>query len=318
MFFFRLKFFSLTLAVILVLMAFYLVSQKENQIEVNLKETNSNLAEKNTPLNEANKDSDNDGLKDWEEKIYGTDPNNPDTDGDGYLDGKEIANGYNPLIKAPNDKLADFPLKNPTASQKDPNNLTDKLMAAVGQKIFELNKNRQDNRKGLRVPKIAEFVPQFIEQNITNEDYNFSAEKDFDETKIKISKDNSKKAIKKYLESFNSIIQNSFSFSNKLGKDIVRDAHRFGDFTEFDKLLSAYDNAINEFYGLAVPSSWAELHKEEIKLLISTKKVYEALRWPEKDYFKANLAVRGYYLIAIQSLNLKEKINSKAAADKIY
>lgn len=65
-------------------------------------------------------DSDHDGLTDAQEKIYGTDPNNPDTDGDGlsdgdevliwhtnplnpdsdgdgYSDGTEVRSGYNPL-----------------------------------------------------------------------------------------------------------------------------------------------------------------------------------------------------------------------------
>ncbi len=46
------------------------------------------------------KDSDNDGLSDYEEKnIYGTDPHNSDTDGDGMNDGKEIKKGRNPLGK---------------------------------------------------------------------------------------------------------------------------------------------------------------------------------------------------------------------------
>lgn len=35
-------------------------------------------------------DSDNDGLYDWEEILWGTDPVNPDTNGDGVLDGQEI------------------------------------------------------------------------------------------------------------------------------------------------------------------------------------------------------------------------------------
>ena len=43
-------------------------------------------------------DSDDDGLTDAMEEIYGTDKNNPDTDGDGYLDGDEIENGYDPLV----------------------------------------------------------------------------------------------------------------------------------------------------------------------------------------------------------------------------
>lgn len=44
------------------------------------------------------KDTDGDGLTDYEEKyIYGTDPRNPDTDGDGLKDGDEVKRGRNPL-----------------------------------------------------------------------------------------------------------------------------------------------------------------------------------------------------------------------------
>jgi len=48
----------------------------------------------NTTL--AERDSDNDGLADWEEILWNTDPNNPDTDGDGVEDGEERAAGRNP------------------------------------------------------------------------------------------------------------------------------------------------------------------------------------------------------------------------------
>jgi len=45
----------------------------------------------------ADQDTDGDGLIDTDEKLYGTDPNNPDTDGDGFSDGDEVKNGFNPL-----------------------------------------------------------------------------------------------------------------------------------------------------------------------------------------------------------------------------
>lgn len=48
---------------------------------------------------EANLDTDKDGLSDFIEKELGTDINNPDTDGDGYSDNTEYTNGYNPLGK---------------------------------------------------------------------------------------------------------------------------------------------------------------------------------------------------------------------------
>lgn len=42
-------------------------------------------------------DSDKDGLKDWEEALWKTDPKNPDTDGDGTPDGDEVNLGRDPL-----------------------------------------------------------------------------------------------------------------------------------------------------------------------------------------------------------------------------
>jgi hypothetical protein len=41
----------------------------------------------------ASKDSDNDGLPDWEESLYGTDPHNPDSNNLGMTDGEAVAKG---------------------------------------------------------------------------------------------------------------------------------------------------------------------------------------------------------------------------------
>src|SRR3989344_1761050 len=43
------------------------------------------------------KDSDNDGLKDWEEVLWKTDTHQADTDGDGTNDKDEVAASRNPL-----------------------------------------------------------------------------------------------------------------------------------------------------------------------------------------------------------------------------
>ena len=72
-------------------------SSRESLLGINFGSKNSKISQENF------KDSDNDGLRDWEEELFGTDINNPDTDGDGYLDGEEVDSGHNPLVKAPGD-----------------------------------------------------------------------------------------------------------------------------------------------------------------------------------------------------------------------
>ena len=52
-------------------------------------------------------DTDADGLKDWEEALWKTDPKKADTDGDGTSDNEEISIGRDPLKAGPNDKISD-------------------------------------------------------------------------------------------------------------------------------------------------------------------------------------------------------------------
>ncbi|MDP1629739.1 MAG: hypothetical protein Q8L57_03915 [bacterium] len=283
MVFFKSKSIILTLVVIIGLAAgATLISKKEKTIEIT---TNKFGAEKNIgDFADNNAGSNFNAELNWEEKIHG------------------LLQNLNP----------------PAGEKKDPDNLTQRAAAALAEEIIRLNQNRDDNIKGLKVPKIREFVPDFLKEKLSSEEYDFLAGNDFDESRIKISRDNGKKSVQKYLTNFKSIIDRYFSFSDKLAKNIVRDAYKTGNFTEFDNLLLAYDGAIKEFYALSVPSKWADLHKEEIKLLISSKKVFEAFRRFENDPLKAKVAIRGYYLAAFRSLDLKNKINNKVAADKIW
>ena len=62
------------------------------------KYVNNNLSvATDTASSSLNIDSDNDGLPDWKEALYGTDPHKADTDGDGTNDGDEVAQDRDPL-----------------------------------------------------------------------------------------------------------------------------------------------------------------------------------------------------------------------------
>lgn len=58
----------------------------------------SSSVSQKTAESSADLDADTDGLPNWKETLYGTDPNNADSDGDGMNDGNEVATGANPLV----------------------------------------------------------------------------------------------------------------------------------------------------------------------------------------------------------------------------
>lgn len=58
-----------------------------------------------TKVATANIDTDGDGLPDWEEVLWGSDPNKTDTDGDGTNDNQEVQQNRNPVIPGPGDEI---------------------------------------------------------------------------------------------------------------------------------------------------------------------------------------------------------------------
>ncbi len=86
-------------------------------------------------------DGDDDGLSNEEERLYATDPFQKDTDGDGYSDGVEVKGGYDPLKKAPGDKIiiggsdAEEPASKDGMISKE--NLTQKISTEVAKMVSE-------------------------------------------------------------------------------------------------------------------------------------------------------------------------------------
>jgi hypothetical protein len=93
-------------------------------------------------------DSDGDGLSNEEERLYGTDPFDKDTDGDGYSDGVEVKGGYNPLKKAPGDKIVIDGNDTEVSASKEgavsKENLTQKISKEVAKMVSEKGTNKSD------------------------------------------------------------------------------------------------------------------------------------------------------------------------------
>lgn len=110
-------------------------------------------------------DSDQDGLSNEEEKLYGTDPNNPDTDSDGYSDGVEVMSGYNPLKPAPGDKIIKQQNNSVSAivsSQDGSGNLTEQ----VSGEIATMLKNTDQSGKAISLDDINNSVDKVMGGNV--------------------------------------------------------------------------------------------------------------------------------------------------------
>lgn len=114
---------SVVLALLIVSGAWYFSTGKNNQKDSvspdsGLKQVANLIAEK---------DSDNDGLKDWEEPLWGTDPQKSDTDGDKTNDGDEIKTNRDPLKPAPNDIRQETAKQTGVATSTEEITATDKF-----------------------------------------------------------------------------------------------------------------------------------------------------------------------------------------------
>lgn len=112
-------------------------------------EKNDNsLIQKNLSVNiladNKNNDSDNDGLQDWEEILWGTNPNNPDTDGDGTNDLDEIESNRNPNDGTANDQNYNFEeriIAEISSTQTNNQTLTGQVGTNFAKEYFTIRQN---------------------------------------------------------------------------------------------------------------------------------------------------------------------------------
>lgn len=114
-------------------------------------------------------DTDQDGLSNDEEKLYGTDSDKSDTDGDGYSDGIEVKSGYDPLKPAPGDKITTLnDLEQQEEARKEAQaasktNLTTEVSRQVA---VTLQKSAAD-KKDLTLDDLRATVQKTLNDNIT-------------------------------------------------------------------------------------------------------------------------------------------------------
>ena len=215
------------------------------------------------------KDTDGDGLKDWEEVLWGTDPNNPDTDGDGTPDGVEVKEGRNPLVKGPNDTLSSTQSSTTTGSLDTAaqENLTS--TQTIGRELFAKYLALR-NPDGTMDPTIqTELISSLMQSPELQKQYvKYSA------TSVAAAKSETPDSIKVYGNAIETINQKYSPNSNETELDIIQITIQTGDLTELKKLdpiAKGYNSILSALLKVPVPPSAQEAH---INLLNALAEVF--------------------------------------------
>lgn len=271
------------------------------------------MAEENSSTsNNVFLDSDQDGLTNSEEKVYGTDPYKADTDGDGYSDGIEVRSGYNPLKPAPGDKIVNASEVNNTAKESvagtsmkkndkgvDNGNLTDNLSTKINTLI---NQNGIENIK-------MEDIDSLIEE-ITTSKIAFEDLPEIDEKTIKILEQNYEKLSEKdraarekedaleYLTAVSYIMGTNSpqkisatddieSLSTQIISAVQNFSFASGDLSFFDNLLGKSSDVLAQLQNVEVPESLLDLHKRGLQLATYAKSLRSEVAIDSSDPIKS-------------------------------
>ena len=205
------------------------------------------------------KDTDGDGLLDWQENLYKTDIHKKDTDGDGISDGDEAARGTNPTDPF-----------NKTASNKK--NLTDKTDS-------EESTSYRDDKTLTKTDVVArDFFVKLMELKESNLSYNKNAQR---QVVKELMNENKIVLTDKYKIDDLKIVEDiKIGYFHKILKDVSEnyDSNSFQDerilFAKFleskdtkyldiiKKQVEQYQKLEGELLGLEVPSSVGVLYLE--------------------------------------------------------
>jgi hypothetical protein len=260
----------------------YFYKKSENNPDTKTLAENS-LKLRRDQIEKLNLDVDQDGLRDWEETIFQTDPNNPDTDGDGTKDGEEINQSRDPLIKGPNDKIAPREVEKKTASNfaNVTSDFTQKFLRNPIAQILAGGQATVD-------PKAIEaYTGRLLSQSVLADGPKI------EKGDITIV-ENKTEFIAKYFIGFESIFKTLRKENPESELDIAVEAFRTQNYEplqKIDKSIKAYEKTITLFRKMNVPSGLVDFHLFVMDYFAKFKKSAELMRRAEEDPIQAMLAV---------------------------
>lgn len=265
-------------------------------------------------FSQAIKDSDGDGLKDWEEQVWTTDPKNPDSDNDGTLDGKEINQNHNPKKKGPNDTplatISPQSLKTP-----DEENLT----YSLAKSLLESDLLRDIVSDG-EVPAAEAIgklnLPDTLDANLLLGRAATIGTKD-----IVVTPTRDLQKIRNYFDAVSATYERHLLPQQGQGDLVILmtalGTKDYSKLSELDPIISALEQSITDIKRLAVPADYKNFAVRELNYLLQTKRALEIFRNTETDPLATALIVRRRIDLLSEMEQFHRDIQAELAAQGI-
>lgn len=252
------------------------------------------------------KDSDNDGLRDWEEVLWKTDPNSSDTDKDGTSDGVEVKLGRNPAVAGPNDKISEqtFVNNNIATSNDSSFTQTDKFSQGFLAKYLEIK------QIGGTIDESTQ--KQFTDYLIANLNINGIEDK-YQLSDIKISQDNSSAALKNYFDKlgmiFNKYRNPAPGEEILVLKNMIVD-EEIKDLAKLDASIKNYQNLESNILKLSVPSNLKNEHLDLLNEIYKLKMIVQNIKNSDIDPISSLISLSEHEKIFSNFTNTLLNINN--------
>jgi hypothetical protein len=236
------------------------------------------------------KDSDGDGLKDWEEDLWGTDPRKKDTDGDGTDDGEEVDTGRNPNIAGPDDEYQNDVFVKQTNTDFSNKELTetDKFAQNFFQNYISLRDSSGQLSENDKINLINASVGDIAGTYISAQNYTLSD--------LNISQDTDSVSARNYGNALGEIIlKHSFETEDEL--TIFNRSVTKNDVKEIEKLdpiINGYKNILKDSLAVSVPQDATNEHIVFIQSIASVTESIENMRVIYSDPIRAIAGIGGY------------------------
>ncbi len=266
------------------------------------------------------KDSDNDGLPDWEEALWRTNPNNPDTDKDGVPDGQEIKENRNPLLagNGKTDKIqSPNPEKSAVTAATQEMQLPSTLTKAFGQEFFSEYLRLKQGSDG----ELSEYDKAELVNSMMSGLNNFEIKtNDYLESDIKIAPTNDEKTIKEYGNNLALIIKKYFDSLPETEMTIFARAlqeEKKDELNKLEPIASAYRNTAKEIVALPTPSGFAKSHLKLANYFNNIAQEIGEMQRFFTDPMQATLTFRQYQTNAEEAYLVLLKLSTYFAENKV-